>query len=581
MKQYLHLTFLVLLVMSLMSCKQKEEIPTAAPVATVPIPPTATSIPLTPTPGYLEPRQWESSNIAKDPIITRVNSSSDVVSSQNPAFLDLEITSMYPLSLTLQVSRIEDDGRVLLIDRQPISPGDGASASISSIPPGIQEQLLTWDARGFYLNDGSAGGFVFVDDMGPGMGRVRGLHRPSGSDEDTEAYLLFDKDIGILMGVSDANSGEALTYLPGDTFQTEIYYLEGGDDFITETGTALFFNDYGVLYLRDLPLPDGQYQLDFQFLNPEGKPYHLFEQFEVDNSNIEPGVTTYFDPVHGIQFRIPYDWSTPENQDGVLTTQDPGGLFGLTVVSQPVELSTTSGELRAQVLEAYGDVHMLYAEPVDISGINTSWTVYGYESEDGPITGAFLAISKDGWAHVLDIEGHNIEDDFLVDTAGSIVRSLELRPVSREEHPGTWLDTSIDGYIVSTDSSFLRDRTDTEWDRFVTKDSSSFIAFRQLDQRTGTDNDLRSLLLGEITGPIPDVTLSEQYGLMLGSNRWNRIDFSYDSSDGELRWGFVMRSAGPSSGLLVWAESTPDNYDKLERDTFFPMLADIKEIGST
>jgi hypothetical protein len=114
----------------------------------------------------------------------------------------------------------------------------------------------------------------------------------------------------------------------------------------------------------------------------------------------------------------------------------------------------------------------------------------------------------------------------------------------------------------------------------VAKDGSSFIAFRQLDQRISKDNDLRSLLLGEITGPIPDVTLSEQFGLTLGSNQWNRIDFSYGDSDGELRWGFVMRSAGPTTGLLVWAESTPENYDKLERETFFPMLADIKEIAS-
>ena len=242
MKKYAYFTLLVWLALVLVSCQQEEEIPTAAPVATVPIPPTATSIPLTPTPGYLEPRHRESTNIAEDPIIARVNTSSDVVSSQNPAYLDLEITTMHPLSLTLEVSRIEDDGRVLLIDHQPISPADSASTSSSIILPGIQEQLLTWDARGFYLSDGSAGGFVFVDDLGPGKGRVRGLHRPSGSDEDTEAYLLFDKDFGTLTGVSDANNGEPITYLPGDTFQTEIYYLEGGDDYITETGTALFFN---------------------------------------------------------------------------------------------------------------------------------------------------------------------------------------------------------------------------------------------------------------------------------------------------------------------------------------------------
>jgi len=580
MKRYALIILLASLVMALLSCQQVEEIPTAAPVATVPVPPTVTLIPMTPTPDYLEPRHRDSVIVAKDPIIARVNTSSDTVSSQNPAYLDLEITSMHPLSLTLEVSRIEDDGRVLLIDRPPISPGDGASESSSVISPGIQEQLLTWDALGYYLSDGTAGGFVFVEDTEPGQSRVRGLHRPSGSDEDTEAYLLFDKDVGILTGVSDARNGEPLTYLPGDSFQTEIYYLEGGDDYITETGTALFINEYGVLYLQNLPLPDGHYQLDYRFLSPAGKPFHIFEQFEVDNSGIEPGKKTYFDPVHGLQFRLPNDWSTPEYSEGVLTTQDSEGSFKLTLVSQPSEPSKTPGELRAQVLDAYGDVHMLYAEPVVIGDIATSWTAYGYESQDGPVTGVFLAFAKGGWAHVIDIEGQNTEDEILLDTAGSIIRSLELRPVSREEHPGMWQETPIDGYVVSTDGSFLRDQTDTKWDRFVAKDGSSFIAFRVLEQGIGMNNDLRSLLLGDITGPIPDVTLSEQYGLTLGSNQWNRIDFTYGGSDGEPRLGFLMRSAGPSSELLVWAESTPENYDSLERETFFPMLADITEIGS-
>jgi len=576
MKRNWYLALLVLMAISLLSCQREDEVPTIAPVATVPISPTVTPIPATPTPGYLEPRHRGSVNFSAEHTIDVVNVSQDAGSSQNPAFIDVEITSMRPLSVTLEVSRIEDDGRVLLIDRRPITLQNSPAVSSSIIQPGIHEHLFIWDAYGAYLSDGSAGGFVFIEEIAPGLGLVRGIHKPAGTDEANDADLLFDLENNTLVSVSEPNLGEPLAVNSGDTFQTQIYYLEGVDSYTSETGTALYFGDFGNLYLQELPLPDGLYQLDYRFTSADGPRIDIFEQITVENTSLDPGQQNYFDPDHGYQFRVPDDWSSPSTSSGMVTAQDPSGSMTLSVTSQPVDAGTTSSELLDQVLEAYGNVQIFYEEPVSLGDINTSWTAYGYESDDGLITGVFLALVVDGWGHVFDLEGQASEEERLLETAGDFIGSLEMRPVGRQEHPGKWVDTQIDGYIVSMDGTFLHDQSDEALDKFVAKDGSSFIAFQSFEGGRIKTNDLRSYLLDEIIGLAPEIELSEQYGLDLGSNQWNRIDYSYKEPNGNPRWGFIARSADPEVKLLVWAETMPGSFDSMERDTFLPILADIR-----
>ena len=565
----------------LSSCRQEEiNAPTAAPAATLPPIPTPTSTPVipnvTPTPGYLEPRYHENGIAALEPSVSVVNSSKGAVNSQNPSFMDLEINTLYPLTLTLKISRIEEDGRLFLVEYKPVVGLGSQEADSSVVQPGVHEQLLTWDAQGSYLTDGEAGEFIFLEDIGSARSRVRGEFTPAGSDQAIPVYLEFDKGTGILTSVVDAESGEAITFSTGDVVQPERNYLEGVEGYLSEPGADLTINDYGQLYLQRIPLPDGRYQLDYRFENPEMKPFHLFEQMKVENSESSSGEEVYFDPVRGLQFLVPLGWAEPENRSGRLVTYSPDGALTLTVASQPADPDLTSGDLRDGVMELFGEINLLYEEPVTIGDVNTTWAAYGYESEEIPVTGVFLALVDDGWGYIFDLEAKEIDDEWLLDTADSIFDSIQIRAVGRDEHPGDWEDTQVGDYIFSADRSLLWSKTSLGWDRFAAKDGDSFIAFRQLDSQDAGAFDLREYLLAELVDHDSEAALSEQYRLSIGVNDWNRIDYDAANPGETPRVGFLMRLAESAADLLVWGESSADKIDSLERETFNPMIADVR-----
>ncbi|MGB3712794.1 MAG: hypothetical protein WA996_00020 [Candidatus Promineifilaceae bacterium] len=575
-----NVTILVLLSILVISCRDKrEDVPTIAPRATVPASPTDIPIPPTSTPAHLEPRYDGSVNLLPAPHLEKVYASTEVVSRQNPAFIGLEITTLIPLSVTLEVSRIEDDSRVLLVDHLPVNSQGPAGATDSLIKPGIHEHLQIWVPQGSFLSDGSAGDFVYLEKFVAGQGRVQGQIRPSESDTLSDAYLIFDLADGVLTGVVDANSGVPLEHRPGDIFQTQITYLDGDQIASVETGTILIFDENGDLSLEERPLPDGRYQLNYRSLFLNSGDSDPGSQFTVENANLVPGQQTYINPLYGYQFRLPEKWPGPIHKNGLVLGQDPDSSLTLSIVSEPGLWGTISSDFRAQVLEAYGDIQILYEEAVAVGEINTSWTAYGYESEVGQHTGVFLAIVSGSWGHVIDLEGLSFDEEHLLDTARIIVDSLVIRPINRDEHPGNWVDAEIDGYVLSTGTSFLYNHANADWHKFVAKDGYSFIALRGINESAGSTGDLLSLWTSKITGGAPDLAVSEAYQVVLGETTWMRNDYSYSDPDGEPLWGFIMIPLDPMLTLVAWAESTPDNFESMERDTFFPMLVDIQASG--
>jgi hypothetical protein len=566
----------------MISCqKEAQEAPTAAPAATaVPVLPTEIpaepTIIATPTPGYLEPRYKPSDRPIQEPEISKINASKGSVSAQNPSFIDLEITTLHPLSLTLIVSKIEEDGRLFVIDSNPVTGLDSQMPNSSVIEPGIHEELLSWDALGMYLTDGLNGVFVNLQADDLNSGRIRGMLKEAGSDTSRQVNLQFDSDSGFLTGVSDAQSGEPVEYFPGDVFLSESNYLEGGDSFMSEAGTELSFTENGLLYLARRTLPDGRYQLDYKFENPNMKPLHLYEQEVVDSIEYESGGSVFFDPGSGLQFALPPGWAVPENQFGTLTTNSFDDTYTLTVAYLPVEISMTSGRLRQEALDAYGDISILYEEPMTIGDVNTSWTAYGYESEDVLMTGVFMTMVSGGWGYVFDLEGTDVEDEALVNMADQIFDTIAIRSVNREEHPGQWRDADLGAYTVSADRSLLQFTTSTGWERFTSKDGDSFISFRQLDSTLADRSDLRTIVLTDLLRPQAKIALSEQYAVGFGNEQWNRIDYRVIDFGEEPRIGFLMRSAAPTTDVLVWAESTEDKIAAMERETFMPMTADVE-----
>jgi len=505
-----------------------------------------------------------------------IYASTDVASSQNPALVALEIATLKPLSITLEVTRIEDDGRILLIDSQPLHIPEVSWSQTPMIDPGIHEHLVIWGASGAYLNDGLAGGFVQAAAIRPGQLRVTGLHWPTDAESENQVHLIFDEITGALAEVVDGDSGQSVEPQAGDSFQTQITYLADGDVASIETGTLLIFDDNGQLTLEKRPLPDGRYQLNFYSPALDSIDSKLASIFEVSNANLPEGQYTYIHPIHGYQFRLPDHWPTPTQIEGRISTDEPSSSLNLSVTSQPGMGGTLSSDFREQVLEAYGDVQIFYEEAISLGDINTTWTAYGYESDNGPRTGVFLAIVKDGWGHVIDLEGLASDEEILLGAAGLVVDSLAIRSISPGDDPGKWKDTMVDGYIVSADTSFLYDQSDDVWHRFVAKDGVSFISIRKASESEAEAAEILERTVSEVTDGRHDVSISRDYQLVLGEQYWNRIDYSYAGPDTLPKWGFVMIAAGPEINLVAWAESTPENLFSLEQGTFFPMLADIK-----
>jgi hypothetical protein len=146
------------------SCRDEEDagIPTVAPVATVPPLATLTPIPPTATPAPLDPRFVEENLRTFRPSIEIVSTSQDVASAQNPAIIQLEIVTLSPISVTLEIIREEDDGRLTLIGRQPLSDGDFQDEQDPHFEAGIHDQLAIWYPSGYYLSDGTAGDYVLL-----------------------------------------------------------------------------------------------------------------------------------------------------------------------------------------------------------------------------------------------------------------------------------------------------------------------------------------------------------------------------------------------------------------------------------
>jgi hypothetical protein len=298
--------------------------------------------------------------------------------------------------------------------------------------------------------------------------------------------------------------------------------------------------------------------------------------FTVDNAGLVPGVQTYFNRHYGYQFLLPEKWPSPAQKNGLEISEDPDSSLALSVTTESGLGQTSSREFREYVLEAYGDVQILYEEAVAIGDINTSWTAYGYEAEEGSHTGVILPVVNDGWGHVIDLEGLSADEEILLSTARIIVDSLVLRPLNDEEYLGKWQEFQIDDYVLSAGDSFLYKEPGEGWHEFGAKDGFSFIAFRSIDQTDSENDEILVGLVSEAAGAKANLAMSEDYQVELGANEWDRIDFSYSGPDGTPRMGFIMIPLDQSDGLVVWAESTPENLASMERETFFPMLLSLE-----
>jgi hypothetical protein len=577
LKYSLIISLVIVALLSLPSCRDEEsEMPTIAPVATVPALPTVRLVPPSPTPDSIEGRFHDPIFSTTRPELEVIVSSEDFVSAQHPGLIDVEIVSMTPFTLSLEISREEDDGRRRLIDRQQVNLQSNAQVAIAQSPAGIHEHLEIWYPIGYYLSDGAAGDFIYLvrDEDGPGI--VAGLYRQSGAEASVEANLLFDLEEMTLIALQAASSGRELDPEPGDSFQTQHYTLEEDQSSETEAGTILLFDEGSILSLETRPLPDGFYKLRFRSDPQITTPNLSGSLFTVNNSSLVIGQRVYFDPDHGLQFHVPEKWPDPEYEDGILLTNDHDSSVRLTVTSQPDMRGFSSSEFRSHVLETFGNVQLLYEEPVTIGEISTSWTAYGYESDTGFQTGVFLAFTRGEWGYLFDIEGHSTDQEDVLRFAEVLFDSLHFRREYLEDRTGRWSDVSDDSFNVSAATAFLYVNDASGWHKFAAKDGESFIAVRTV--ATGDPNPEESLSnwLRIVEERGSSFTRSKIYELELGTEKWLRRDFTYIDPDGEVKWGFITSIVGIDHDTVVWAESSADGYELMHRDIFLPMMVDLK-----
>ncbi len=577
LKYTLIISLLIVALLTLPSCRDEElEIPTIAPVATVPALPMVTLVPPSPTPGSIEGRFLDPTFSTARPELEVIASSKDFISAQHPGLLDIEIVSMTPFTLSLEISREEDDGRRRLIDRQQINLQSDDQSAIVPTPAGIHEHLEIWYPTGYYLSDGAAGDFIFLEIDEDGRGFIAGLYRPSGAETSVETNLLFDLKEMTLIALQAASSGRKLNPEPGDSFQTQHYTLEEDQISKIEAGTILLFDEGSALTLETRPLPDGFYNLMFR-VDPQLTPPNVSGSlFTVNNSLLLAGQRVYFDPDHGLQFHVPEKWPDPEYEDGILLTNDPESSLRLTVTFQPDMRGFSSGEFRLHVLESFGDVQLLYEEPVTVGEISTSWTAYGYESDAGLQTGVFLAFTRGDWGYLFDIEGLSTDEEAVLRFAEVLFDSLHFRREYLENRTGRWSDVSDDSFSVSAATAFLYVNDASGWHKFAAKDGESFFAIRTAV--TGDPNPEQSLSswLRFVEERGSSFTRSEIYELEIGKEKWLRSDFTYADPDGDVKWGFIMSIMGIERDTVLWAESSAAGYELMHRDIFLPMMVDLK-----
>jgi len=61
----------------------------------------------------------------------------------------------------------------------------------------------------------------------------------------------------------------------------------------------------------------------------------------------------------------------------------------------------------------------------------------------------------------------------------------------------------------------------------------------------------------------------------LGGFLWTRVDFSYETAEAGLIWGFIMARVENDQEIVTWAEAPAAAYNELESDTFLTMIADL------
>lgn len=516
-----------------------------------------------------------------------VNVLSDNAGSQNPGYMDVEITGRDIENVVLFNGRYEGGKQHLLqfdyLLPEPTHLEDGSL--LYEWKDGVHKDFFVWNTEGIYLSDSTGKGDYVVmwpTEYNSPQYTVRGQFIRAGSSTPFDANLVFDSNQQKLTGVwtfqAEARSAPNEIFPEaGDQFRIYNSFIDDSGNLTSEPGVTITFDDNKLVYYDWRPLPSGNYFLGFRATNISGQTASDSHDFKVTNDNLDPGYKGYLDPYKGFQFLYPDSWYTPSYQDTLLYTYDiatSSTLMRITLYPEVGE--ATADDLKAQTLEQFGNPTIVQEVDVSIGGVDGKGTVYSYQADTGDDhTGAFLAFVNDGTGYVVDIDGLSDNSEANINALNKIIDTWVFQPVGFGLQPGNWASVEASNFTVQLPSNFSYEELDSGWQLFSSDDGYSFVALRT-DPASG--DELKEVVQGwvDVAGDgVDSFAAGDAYRYSLGENAWARVDFTYTADDGTDLQGFIMATIVDDQEVVGWAEAPVDAFAGLENSVFLVSIADL------
>lgn len=519
------------------------------------------------------------------PEVHLVSVLSETVSVQQPAYLDFEIIGRDIVDVSLVGGRYEPDGRQRLLEFDRLIPEptylpDGSQ--LIEWRDGVHEDFFVWNTKVTYLYDAAGNGdFVVMwpTESGTSLFTVQGRYQRADGGPTFDANLAFDHDTGRLDRVwvfqSDESAAPAeLTPQPDDEFQVYNLFWQPDGRVEREPGPRLFFDEARQLYYDWRPLPDGRYFLGFVAENVAGETADAFTDLMIDNSGTQPGYAAYLDPYLGFRFLYPETWYAPVYTGTLLYTADLSGMLQMQISTFPnLDAGVDAAALKAETLKQFGAVDILFEDEVALDGIRGLRTVYGYDKAgEGPYTGIFFTVVKNGTGFVVDVEGRSADEAKTIAAVETMTASWTFLPIGFGLRPGAWATIDLDAFTVAQPADFIYQEVDG-WQRF-SSDGFTFVALRTQPATISVEGVLAALIRDAGAG-VSEFTAGEPFRFPLGGAVWERADFRYMARDGREIWGFIMVKVEAGQEVVAWAEAPATTYNELESPIFLTMISDM------
>jgi hypothetical protein len=436
---------------------------------------------------------------------------------------------------------------------------------------GVHETFYIWDTRAAYLTDGEAGEFVVTWPVAPGskLHTVAGrLEAPEGTPQQDVA-LFIDAGSGSVLGVWGISGSAPRQILPSPEalFTPAIFRLAEDGSLRMETGAGIRFGEAGPAYTLQ-PLPVGDYQLRFEAAAVGGAVATAETEIGVNSEGYGGAVRAYLDPYYGFQFLLPSGWQMPQYEGSELVSADETGTVSLAVNRYPAGRRTS--ELKAQTLERFGAVDLLYTDNRTVADSRGELVAYAYDREGEARTGVFLAFVTGDAGYVVDVDGTASAEAETLAIVEQIAASWLLRPLGFGHVSGMWETLELAAFTVPVPVTYSHHRLDNGWD--LLRQEGRFVALRR-DPATGQSRAERvQHWLDVAREGVAGFDQSPLYEFGLSDRGWVRADFAYER-DGRPVRGLVMTAVGDGEEIAAWAEAPAEQYDELVDGIFLALIA--------